>query len=179
MTLCATPNLLLADDDDVFRQQLGRALRSRGVLPWLANGYETAMQVAAKTELDLALVDLKLGRDNGLDLVRDLLRVAPAMRIVVLTGYGSIATAVRAVRLGAFDYLAKPTDADDVMRAFGHVDRVMNPDEPKPSSSLARVEWEHIQRVLLECEGNVTRAAERLGLHRRSLQRKLGRPPSE
>jgi len=177
------PNLLVADDDDVFREQLARALKSRGVVPWTADGYEVAMQVAAETPLDLAVVDLKLGNDNGLDLVRDLLRVAPRIRIVVLTGYGSIATAVRAVRLGAVDYLAKPADADDVMRALayaGEVSTGKGPDtQAESSASLARVEWEHIQRVLAECDGNVTHAAKKLGLHRRSLQRKLGRPPTE
>lgn len=173
------PNLLVADDDDVFREQLARALKSRGLTPWTANGYEAAMQVAAEIALDMAVVDLKLGNDNGLDLVRDLLRAAPRLQIVVLTGYGSIATAVRAVRLGALDYLAKPADADDVMRAFRHAAGVPDAHADEPSASLARVEWEHIQRVLAECEGNVTRAARRLGLHRRSLQRKLGRPPSE
>jgi len=176
-----SPNLLVADDDDVFREQLARALRSRGVVPWSAPGYEVAMQVAAATALDLAVVDLKLGNDNGLDLVRDLLRVAPRIRIVVLTGYGSIATAVRALRLGAVDYLAKPADADDVMRALRHADGLSVSDGDSgadgPNASLARVEWEHIQRVLAECAGNVTQAARRLGLHRRSLQRKLGRPP--
>jgi two-component system response regulator RegA len=173
------PNLLVADDDDVFRERLARALRSRGVVPWTANGYEAAMQVAAETQLDLAVVDLKLGNDNGLDLVRDLLRAAPLLKIVVLTGYGSIATAVRAVRLGALDYLAKPADADDVMRALGHAEAIPEAPSDEASASLARVEWEHIQRVLAECQGNVTHAARRLGLHRRSLQRKLGRPPSE
>jgi|SRR5690606_14666347 len=173
------PHLLVADDDDVFRERLARALKARGVVPWTASGYEVAMQIAAETELDLAVVDLKLGNDNGLDLVRDLLRAAPLLKIVVLTGYGSIATAVRAVRLGAIDYLAKPADADDVMRALGHAEAVPEAPPDAASASLARVEWEHIQRVLAECEGNVTHAARRLGLHRRSLQRKLGRPPSD
>lgn len=172
------PHLLVADDDDVFRERLARALKARGVVPWTAAGYEAAMQVAAETELDLAVVDLKLGNDNGLDLVRDLLRAAPRLKIVVLTGYGSIATAVRAVRLGALDYLAKPADADDVMRALGHAEARPETPADEASASLARVEWEHIQRVLAECEGNVTHAARRLGLHRRSLQRKLGRPPA-
>lgn len=173
------PQLLVADDDDVFREQLARALKSRGVVPWTAGGYEAAMQVAAEAELDMAVVDLKLGNDNGLDLVRDLLRVTPRMKIVVLTGYGSIATAVRAVRLGAIDYLAKPADADDVMRALGQTADLAEAPVDGPSASLARIEWEHIQRVLVECQGNVTRAARRLGLHRRSLQRKLARPPSQ
>jgi two-component system response regulator RegA len=173
------PNLLVADDDDVFREQLARALGARGVVPWPANGYETAMQVAAETPIDLAVIDLKLGKDNGLDLVRDLFRVAPQVKIVVLTGYGSIATAVRAVRLGALDYLAKPADADDVMCALGQASDVAEVPPDEPSASLARVEWEHIQRVLAECEGNVTHAARRLGLHRRSLQRKLARPPPD
>lgn len=173
------PQLLVADDDDVFREQLARALRSRGVVPWTASGYEAAMQIVSETALDMAVIDLKLGNDNGLDLVRDLRRAAPGVKIVVLTGYGSIATAVRAVRLGALDYLAKPADADDVMRAFEHAEGLSDARADEPSASLARVEWEHIQRVLAECEGNVTRAARRLGLHRRSLQRKLARPPSE
>lgn len=170
--------ILVVDDDTVFREHLSLALNSRGLLVVQAASYEEAMQRAADHKLDLALVDLKLGSDSGLELVRDLKRAVPDVKILVLTGFGSIATAVRAVRLGALDYLTKPADADDIVQAFCHQGSVL---DARPGlerdASLARAEWEHIQRVLSECGGNVTRAAEKLGLHRRSLQRKLARPP--
>ncbi len=128
-----------------------------------------------------AVIDLRLGEDSGLDLVRELLREHPDLISVVLTGYGSISTALEAVRRGARHYLTKPVDADDVLRAFtqgvGDSSSVATTD-PAKAPSLHRVEWEHIQRVLGDCGGNISKAARALGLHRRTLQRKLAtRPP--
>jgi len=113
-----------------------------------------------------------------LTVVRDLLRVDPTTRIVVLTGFGSIATATRAIRLGAIDYLTKPADCDDLIAALRQSEDALDVSEQDSPLTLAEAEWEHINRVLTDCGGNVTRAAKKLGIHRRSLQRKLQRPPS-
>jgi len=127
------------------------------------------------------VIDLRMPGMSGLDLVRELVTRHPAMHVVVLTGYGSIATAVEAVHRGALDYLQKPLDTDQILAAF---DKEHDAAEAAPTAettpSLARVEWEHIQRVLTDCEGNISLTARKLGLHRRSLQRKLGKfPPLE
>ena len=173
--------LLLVDDDDPLRSRLARALRDRGLTCVEAANAEQALAVARAEQPDLALVDLRLPDRNGLEVVRDLHALLPEARIVVLTGYGSIATALDAVRLGAAHYIAKPADADDVLQAFarGDGDPVAAVETPDSAPSLARAEWEHIQRVLADCDGNISEAARRLGLHRRSLQRKLHkRPPA-
>ncbi len=168
-------SLLLVDDDQPFRTRLARAMSDRGFEVRAADGYEAAMAAARGDSPEYALVDLKMPGKSGLELVRDLAELDPATRIVVLTGYGSIATAVEAMRLGAAGYLQKPADADDIMAAFERatlpplVPTSLEYDAP----SLARAEWEHIHRVLTDCGGNVSEAARKLGLHRRSLQRKL------
>jgi len=174
------PSLLLVDDDEVLRERLARALRERGYDVTTAADYDGAMRAASQDSPELAVVDLRMPGRSGLELVRDLRTLDPATRIVVLTGYGSIATAVEAIRLGASHYLAKPADADDVLAAFARgaapplAAATTIPAEPP---SLARAEWEHINRVLTDCGGNVSEAARRLGLHRRSLQRKLQKYP--
>ena len=123
------------------------------------------------------MVDLRIGERSGLELVRELKDIDEATQIVVLTGYGSIATAIDAVRLGATYFLAKPADVDDILAAFarGEAPPQVQPDSDYQAPSLARTEWEHINRVLADCGGNISEAARRLGIHRRSLQRKLGR----
>jgi two-component system response regulator RegA len=130
----------------------------------------------------MAVVDLRLPRKNGLELVRDLLEIEPTIRVVMLTGYGSIDTAVDATRLGAVNFIQKPADADDILAAFdrGEKPPLSESDIDYDAPSLARVEWEHINRVLADCGGNISEAARRLGIHRRTLQRKLNaKPPSE
>ncbi|MBK7976062.1 MAG: response regulator [Deltaproteobacteria bacterium] len=178
----SSTKLLLVDDDDPLRTRLARALRDRGLTCVEAANAEQALAVARTEVPDLALVDLRLPDRNGLEVVRDLHALLPETRIVVLTGYGSIATALEAVRLGAVHYLPKPADADDVLQAFtrgGGDESVALAETPESAPSLARAEWEHIQRVLGDCDGNISEAARRLGLHRRSLQRKLQkRPPA-
>ena len=130
----------------------------------------------------MAVVDLKMPGGSGLDVLESLLEIDPSTRVVILTGYGSIATAVDAVRLGAVNYLPKPADADDILAAF---DRGEKPPQHRTdlefdAPSLARAEWEHINRVLADCGGNISEAARRLGIHRRTLQRKLEKyPPNE
>jgi two-component system response regulator RegA len=172
-------SLLLADDDATFRERLARALHERGFEVVTAGNYDEAMAAATTDTPEFAVVDLRMPGRSGLELVRDLSALDPATRIVVLTGYGSIATAVEAMRLGAFNYLPKPADADEITavltRAPGEVAPVPVADFQAPS--LARAEWEHINRVLTDCGGNLSEAARRLGMHRRSLQRKLQKYP--
>jgi two-component system response regulator RegA len=145
----------------------------------VAHNAAQALAMARRENPTYAVVDLKLGTDSGLALIPQLLEAVPALRILLLTGYASIATAVEAIKRGAHDYLAKPVDADAVVRALTEEDlddeaSLQTPDAPPP---LKRLEWEHIQRVLTECEGNISEAARRLGLHRRTLQRKLAKKP--
>jgi two-component system response regulator RegA len=171
--------LLLVDDDEPFRSRLARSLRTRGLEVGEAASAADATRVARELRPERALIDLRIGESSGLEVLSALRRDFPAARCIVLTGYGSIATALEAVRRGAFDYLTKPVDADDVLRAFEA--SAEDADEAVAASvpSLHRVEWEHIQRVLSDCDGNVSKAARLLGLHRRTLQRKLAsRPPA-
>ena len=169
--------LLVVDDDGVFRDRVVRALIARGLDASGVADYDAAMAAARADSPELALVDLRLPGRSGLDLVRDLKALDDTTNVVVLTGYGSIATAVESVRLGATTYLTKPVDADQIVAAF---ERDTAPGEgsvPVSVPSLARVEWEHINRVLADCGGNVSQAARLLGIHRRSLQRKLSKVP--
>jgi two-component system response regulator RegA len=173
------PSLLLVDDDATFRERLARAFRERGWDVRTAGGHEDALRLAQADTPELAVVDLRMPGKSGLELVRDLVGLDPGTHCIVLTGYGSIATAVDAMKLGAVHYLAKPADADDLIAAFERAGA--SPLEAPPAAadftapSLARAEWEHIHRVLSDCGGNISEAARRLGVHRRSLQRKLSK----
>ena len=179
------PSLLVVDDDDVLRERLVRAFRERGYEAVGVPDGDRALALAAADPPELALVDLRMPGRPGLDVVRELLALDPATQVVVLTGYGSIATAVEAIRLGAKHYLTKPADADEILRAFGGAVATSSSGNviaapggaAQETPSLARTEWEHIQRVLSDVNGNVSEAARRLGLHRRSLQRKLSKYP--
>lgn len=169
-------SMLLADDDVVLRERLAKALRGRGYEVRTAGSFEEAMALAREESPEFAIVDLRMpGKQGGLELVKSLKEIDEATRILVLTGYGSISTAVDAIRLGAINFVPKPADADDLLAAFERA----GSDDPRQSTNgyraptLARAEWEHIQRVLSDCGGNVSEAARRLGIHRRSLQRKL------
>jgi two-component system response regulator RegA len=172
--------LLLVDDDAVFVKVLNRALSARGFSVVTALDASGALDALRAQPMEFAVVDLRIGRENGLSLIPELLAVQPNLRILLLTGYASIATAVEAIRRGAHDYLAKPVDADAVVRAL--LDDHPHEGGDKESAEenvppLKRLEWEHIQRVLAECNGNVSEASRRLGLHRRTLQRKLTKRP--
>ena len=177
--LAATPKrpgerLLLVDDSELFRERLARAFRERGYEVATAGNYDEAMQLVPKYRPDFAVVDLRMPGESGLTLVRDLKQVDASLRVLVLSGFGSIATAIDAVRLGATNFLPKPADADDILAAFERgEDHAASQSSPPETPSLARAEWEHIHRVLADCDGNVSEAARRLGIHRRSLQRKL------
>jgi len=175
-------SILVVDDDELFRERLARALRDRGYEVQTASGFETAISACEDDSPEYAVVDLRMPGRSGVELLQELLRIDPSTKVVVLTGYGSVATAIEAIRLGATYYLHKPADADDVLAAFARGERP--PLDPSPveyrAPSLARAEWEHISRVLSDCAGNVSEAARRLGIHRRSLQRKLQKfPPAE
>lgn len=168
---------LVVDDDEVFRMRLVKAFQTRGLEAQGAGDGRQALDLCDRFMPQAAIVDLKMPGTSGLDLVPQLASRVPGIQIVVLTGYGSIATAVEAVRRGAMNYLTKPLDADQILAAF---EKGADPPSLEATPSLARVEWEHIQRILHDCGGNISLAARKLGLHRRSLQRKLGKlPPLE
>lgn len=173
-------SILVVDDDDLLRQQLARAFERRGMEVRSCAGFAEAWALL-ETDYspELAVVDLKMPDGNGLRLVERLHQADPNTKTVVLTGYGSIATAIDAVRLGATYFLQKPADAEEVLNAFGRgtpgTDGEVDTELKAPT--LARAEWEHINRVLNDCQGNISEAARRLGLHRRSLQRKLQKFP--
>ncbi len=167
------PSLLLVDDDEPFRQRLARALSDRGFSVTTYASVEETLAAQAEAP-EYAVIDLRMGGASGLELLKVLHDKDPGTRAVMLTGYGSIPTAVEATKLGAVAYLTKPTDADAVTQALLGTNAPAPVDE---TPSLARAEWEYIHRVLADCQNNVSEAARRLGLHRRSLQRKLQKHP--
>ena len=168
-------SIMLVDDEEHFRERLARAFTNRGYTVFQAADVDEALAEIRAHSPDWALVDLKMPGKSGLDLIREAKRILPQLKIVVLTGYGSIATATDAVKLGAHYYLPKPADVDEILHAFGKDSDVQDTPEPADfaAPSLARAEWEHIQRVLNDCDNNITAAAHKLGIHRRTLQRKL------
>jgi len=170
-------SFLVVDDDEVFRSRVARALRGRGFDVREAAGVAQALAVAGQDSPECALVDLRMPDGSGLDVVRGLRALDETTAIVVLTGYGSIATALDAVRLGAVNYLTKPADVDRILAAFTPSGTSGDADVATETPTLARVEWEHINRVLADCDGNISEAARVLGVHRRSLQRKLQKFP--
>jgi two-component system, response regulator RegA len=171
------PSLLLADDDRVFCQVLGKALSARGFAVTTAYDGASAMQCIEDTAPEYAVIDLRLPDMSGLKLVQRLKAIDSGANVVVLTGFGSIATAIDAIKLGATHYLTKPADAEQIVEAFGHVAAGADTPVPERPLSCDRMEWEHIQRVLAGVEGNISAAARALNMHRRSLQRKLSKHP--
>ena len=174
--------VLIVDDDERFAATLAQALARRGFTTQVAHDAAAAIAGAASAEPDAAIVDLKLGVDDGLALIEPLRREHPRMRIIVLTGYASIATAVKAIKLGADDYLAKPVTAAAVAAALERGERsARNSDVVAPLETMSprRLEWEHIQRVLTEHDGNISATARTLRMHRRTLQRKLSKRPTQ
>lgn len=172
------PLLLIVEDDELLRERLARAFTRRGYEVRQAAGLAEARSVVAAETPELVVLDLRMPDGHGLDLIPDLLAADPATKIVVLTGYGAVATAIEAVRMGALHYLTKPADADEILAAFARDPQAREATtEPLQPMTLDRVEWEHINRVLVECGHNISEAARVLGLHRRSLQRKLAKYP--
>ncbi len=173
------PLMLIVEDDDALRERLARAFAARGFDVRQAGTIADAETISAADSPEYVVLDLRVQNAHGLDLIPKLKASDPATRIVVLTGFGSIATAVEAVRLGATHYLTKPADADEILAAFDRgAEGAGGSRPPLQPMSLDRVEWEHINRVLVECQGNVSEAARVLGIHRRSLQRKLSKYPT-
>jgi len=172
------PTLLLADDDDAFREAMSRALGRRGFAVTASRNVDEAEDAAKKQVFEYALVDVRMPGRSGIDLVAALRRIDEGTRVVVLTGYGTIANAVEAMRAGAADYLTKPVDAAACERSLlGRAAEAGPGGEDDDVPSLERVEYEYLQRVLADCGGNVSEAARRLRMHRRSLQRKITRQP--
>jgi two-component system response regulator RegA len=167
-------SLLVVDDDEAFRLRLGRAMEKRGFRVSLAASVKQAIAIAKQDPPDYAVVDLRLEDGDGLDVVNAIHEIRDDCRVVMLTGYGNIATAVAAVKAGAVDYLSKPADADDVVKAL-LAKGGERPDPPENPMSADRVRWEHIQRVYELCDHNVSETARRLGMHRRTLQRILAK----
>jgi len=170
--------LLLVDDDEILCAVLARALQRKGFRVTVVHGHQAALAAAEEDPPEFAVVDLKFPDGSGLGLVRQLMSLHKHMRVVVLTGYASIATAIEAVKLGAHYYLTKPANADDIVEAL-HRDFVATstPIRAKPLS-VNRLEWEHINRVLTGNKGNISATARLLGMHRRTLQRKLSKHPA-
>lgn len=167
-------SLLLLDDDEPFLRRLGRAMEKRGFAPEMAGSVAAGRAIATARPPAYAVIDLRLEDGNGLDVVEVLREKRPDAKIIVLTGYGAIATAVAAVKIGATDYLSKPADANDVMGALlARTDEL--PPPPDNPMSADRVRWEHIQRVYELCDRNVSETARRLNMHRRTLQRILAK----
>ncbi|HEY9104461.1 response regulator transcription factor [Chitinimonas sp.] len=170
--------ILIVDDDAALGAVLLRAFARQGWQARLAANTADALREARLAPPGYALVDLKLGEESGLRLIAELHALLPDCRIVMLTGYASIATAIEAIKLGAVHYLAKPAGMEEIVAAFGRLDGdAALPLEARPLS-VDRLEWEHIQKVLAEHEGNISATARALNMHRRTLQRKLGKRPS-
>lgn len=167
-------SILIVDDDETFRARLARAFDERGWNAMQAGDAAEAAALARREAPECAVVDLKMTGESGLWLVGELLEIDPQTRVVMLTGYGSIATAIEAIKRGAKHYLTKPTGIEDILAALGGNNLG---DVATATPSLARTEWEHIQRVLADCGDNVSEAARKLKIHRRSLQRKLQKRP--
>ncbi len=167
-------SLLLVDDDEPFVKRLAKAMEKRGFIPETAESVAAGRAIALARPPAYAVVDLRLEDGNGLDVVEALRERRPDCRIVVLTGYGAIATAVAAVKIGATDYLSKPADANDVTNALLSRTEAL-PAPPENPMSADRVRWEHIQRVYEMCDRNVSETARRLSMHRRTLQRILAK----
>ncbi len=169
-------SILLVDDSIVLRDRLALAFQERGFRVAVASNHDEAVSVFSKAPTDLAVLDLRMPGKPGLVLLQELKSQRPETQFLILSGFGSIATAIDAIRLGATNFLPKPADADDILNAFARGGLEVEVPEAEvdiPVPTLAQAEWEHIHRILADCGGNISEAARRLGIHRRSLQRKL------
>ncbi len=167
-------SLLIVDDDKPFQTRLSRAMEARGFVVSVADSVAEGLKAIDQSAPAFAIIDMRLGDGNGLDVIVELKKRRPDARGVILTGYGNIVTAVTAVKLGAFDYLAKPADADEIFGALMATD-ANKPEPPENPMSADRVRWEHIQRIYELCDRNVSETARRLNMHRRTLQRILAK----
>lgn len=169
-------SILLVDDSAILRDRLAEAFQERGFRVSVAGTCDEAVEVFRRNPTELAVVDLRMPGRPGISLIAELKQICPDVQVLILSGFGSISTAIDAVKMGAVNFLPKPADVDDILTAFkrGGIDvEVPETDEDIPVPTLAQAEWEHIHRVLADCNQNISEAARRLGIHRRSLQRKL------
>lgn len=173
-----SPTILLVDDDELYCRVLSGALKKRGFNVLVAHNVQQALELIGEIPPEYAVVDLNMPGESGLVLVEKLHQISVLCRIVVLTGFASIATAVEAIKLGATHYLAKPVDADEIVLALGKSEGNSEAEIKEQPMSTKRLEWEHIQKVLMECDGNISATARKLSMHRRTLQRKLAKKPT-
>ncbi len=171
------PNLLLVDDDETFCSVLKPALERRNFQVSVAYNVKEGIALAEQTEPEFAVIDLRIGHDSGLELVKKLISLDDNTHIVMLTGYASIATAVEAMKLGAIHYLTKPANTDEIVNALYKNEGDPSIEINQNPLSVKRLEWEHLQKVLMQHEGNISAAARALNMHRRTLQRKLDKRP--
>jgi two-component system response regulator RegA len=171
------PVLLLVDDDMVYCRVLGDALKKRGYEVFTTHDLATALRLAREQQPEFAVIDLRVGNESGLELVKQLADMDETIRAIMLTGYASIATAVEAIKLGAVHYLTKPANADEIAAALQRAEGDISVAPSGQPLSVRRLEWEHLQKVLLEHNGNISAAARALKMHRRTLQRKLAKRP--
>lgn len=169
--------LLLVDDDEIFGKVLARALEKHQYQVYFAESSEVALQLGEQNIPDYAVVDLRIGEDSGLVLIKALVEINPSMKIVMLTGYASVATAVEAIKLGATHYLTKPATIEEILVALDKTSGDTGVSMQNQPMSVQRLEWEHLQKVLVEHDGNISAAARALNMHRRTLQRKLAKKP--
>lgn len=169
--------ILLVDDDEAFRDALARALERRNFIVHKAHDQQSALELAGQHAPTLGIIDLCIGEESGLQVIEALHSRYPDMRLIVLTGFASIATAVEAIKLGAKHYLTKPAEVDAIIDALYQDAGNADIDATQQPMSVKRLEWEHIQKVLGEHDGNISAAARALGMHRRTLQRKLQKKP--
>lgn len=171
------PTMLIIDDDQVFAGTLARSIGKRGHNTLVANNADQALKLMDETVVERVVLDMKLADTSGLKLLPQLLTANPGVSVVILTGYSSISTAVESIKLGAINYICKPCDANEVLQAFEQTEGNPQAELPEKPPSVNRLEWEHIQRVLQENNGNISATARSLGMHRRTLQRKLQKKP--
>lgn len=171
--------VLIVDDDEIFCEALSRAMQRRSFEVYTAHTAQQAIESAEQCQPGYAVVDLRIGDDSGLNVVAALKQKFPDINMIVLTGYASIATAVEAIKLGAVQYLTKPADADEIVAAMSQQQGDASTEIPEKPMSVKRLEWEHIQSILTQHDGNISATARALGIHRRSLQRKLQKHPAK
>lgn len=172
-------HILLLDDDEIFVTTLARLFKRRGYPVHCSQTIDEACRLMKQQRFDVAVVDLRIGEESGLDAVNALKALDDKLHIVILTGYASISTAVEAVKRGATQYLTKPAEPDDIIKAALAPQQTKDLELPATPMSVRRLEWEHLQKVLMEHDGNISAAARALNMHRRSLQRKLQKKPVE
>lgn len=173
----STDLILVVDDDEVFCRVMTRALTRRGYTVEACQSSARAIEAARNRDYDKAIVDLKIAQDSGLHLIKELKKINPDMDIIMLTGYSSISTAVESIKLGALNYFCKPIEVDEIIQAFAKTPAESPGSIPNTPPSLERIEWEHIQKILQDNNGNISMTARALGMHRRTLQRKLQKRP--